>query len=158
MDGAHGSQPARRVAACWPSQPRRDPPISYAQTQSILAARRKDFCKERRANRQNHLHLHATMGSGPYSSVLFNARGQQASCACQRGPYRALDGAFISDSHASWRGASVAGSHPALNGDGLAGETGGAAIVLEGRITAYTAAPVWRKARDTLARQASVPT
>ena len=51
----------------------------------------------------------------------------------------------------------MAGSHPALNGDGLAGETGGAAIVLEGRITAYTAAPVWRKARDTLARHASVP-
>jgi len=44
--------------------------------------------------------------------------------------------------------ASVAETHP---------EARDAAIVLEGRITAYNAAPIWRKAIETLTRQSGVP-
>ena len=37
------------------------------------------------------------------------------------------------------------------------GADGGASVVLEGRITAYTAAPIWRSAIDTLARNPDRP-
>ncbi len=53
--------------------------------------------------------------------------------------------------------ASVAGTHPGLNGDSLVPEAGVAVIVLQGRITAYNAAPIWRKAIETLTRQSGVP-
>ena len=52
---------------------------------------------------------------------------------------------------------SVAGTRPTSNGDGLVAEVGEAAIVLEGRITAYTAAPVWRRATATLTQRSGVP-
>ena len=51
----------------------------------------------------------------------------------------------------------VTGLHPASTGDSLVSAADGAGIVLEGRITAYNASPVWRRAIETLTRQPDVP-
>lgn len=51
----------------------------------------------------------------------------------------------------------MTGSHPASNGDSLVSAAGSAGIVLAGRITAYNANPIWRKALETLARRPDAP-
>jgi phospholipid/cholesterol/gamma-HCH transport system permease protein len=51
----------------------------------------------------------------------------------------------------------VTGSHPASIGDSLVSAAGSAAIVLEGRITAYNANPIWQKAIETLTRRPEAP-
>src|SRR5258708_10768228 len=53
--------------------------------------------------------------------------------------------------------ASVAGTHPGWNGGSVVPEARVSLTVLKGRITAYNAAPVWRKAIETLTRQPGVP-
>jgi phospholipid/cholesterol/gamma-HCH transport system permease protein len=52
---------------------------------------------------------------------------------------------------------SVAGTRSALDGDSLALEARSAAITLQGRITAYNAAPIWREAVKTLTNRPGVP-
>jgi phospholipid/cholesterol/gamma-HCH transport system permease protein len=51
----------------------------------------------------------------------------------------------------------VTGLHPASNGDSLASAASGAAIVLEGRITAHTAGRIWREANKTLTARPGMP-
>src|SRR5262245_25885201 len=53
--------------------------------------------------------------------------------------------------------ASVAGTPSVLSGDSLTPEAGRAAIVLQERITAYNAAPIWREAIGTLTGQPGAP-
>lgn len=44
----------------------------------------------------------------------------------------------------------MVGAHPAINSNVLGAKVGEAIIALNGRITAYTAAPIWRRALETL--------
>ncbi len=51
----------------------------------------------------------------------------------------------------------MTGLHPASNDDSLASAANGAGIVLEGRITAHNASPIWRRAIETLTLRPDVP-